>query len=129
MRKIFCLALCALALLACKKTPEEGGELLPNVVTGEVIDMTPVSATITGSARTNAFMDEIQKGVLVSYFQDFTVESSAFMVWSDDDSYDFTVTVTGLEPGTTYYYRSYLYYDTTILGHDKRYYGEIKSFV
>ena len=128
MRKIFFCALCALALVACKKTREEGGELLPKVVTGEVIDVTPYSVTITGSARTNSFMDEIQKGVLVSYFPDFTVESSAYMIWSYDDSYDFTITFTGLEPGTTYYYRSYLYYDTTILGHDKHYYGEIKSF-
>jgi len=112
------LALMALALLialgACSpeaKDNEEsdGGQSTPEelTVTGEVLDITDHTATLTGYAHLPFELGNAEVGILYDSHQSF--EAAEKLVAGELDGNNmYTVTATELLPSTTYYYKSYV---------------------
>lgn len=127
-RKVLFIALCALALVACKKASDEGLDLSKAVVTGDVINLTSTSATVTVFYNPIANMKIDKKYV---YFSTASNPEEGDKHWSnrydDPETGANCFVFTGLQPGTTYYYQGYMYYDMGVLSNAKAY-GEVKSF-
>ena len=127
MRKIFCLTLCALALLACKKgvvVPQ--GEIVYSV-TGDYSELTSKSVIVTCSSYIGQFFEVEERGILYSNYPDIPKYNSIQnSVWDGYDKEEYTMKISGLSPSTTYYYRSFVCYRRAFNG--QYHYGEIKSF-
>lgn len=128
MKKYFS-ALAALALLfAC--TPEDdinnGGGNKNNeeylTVTGEASDITDYSAKLTGYANLPFELGDAEVGIMYDKDQSFESAKKVVAKGLDGDNM-FTVTVTGLAPSSTYYYKSYVKNGIAIK------YGSVKSFI
>ena len=131
MKKVL-FALSALALLcafvAC--SPEnnngEGGGNQDNpdeiAVTGEALDVTAFSAMLTGYANLpSESAGDVEAGIMYGKGKSFE-EARMIAASGLDGDNSFTVKVTGLSPGTTYSYKSYVQSGTAIK------YGAVKSF-
>ena len=124
--KKYLFALAALALLfAC--TPENhnngGGQNDPEdlTVTGEVLEITENSATLTGSTNRPIELGNAEVGIVYDKTQFFEDEKKIVATEVDDNN-QFTVTITGLASRTTYYYRFFVQNGTAIK------YDAVKSF-
>ena len=122
--KKYLYALAALLLLfAC--TPENNGggqnnqDELP--VTGEALEITDHSATLTGFANLPFELRDAEVGIMYDKQQSFE-DAKKVAATGLDGNNKFTVTATGLESSTTYYYKSYVQNGMTIK------YGSVKSF-
>lgn len=127
IRKILCIAICALALVGCQKSPDVP-ELLCSVVTGDVSDVTPFSATISARYFRYSFMvDTQERGIYCSLDHNPGPENSfdPFNWWWGDDDWKF-FQFNNLEPATTYYYRVFMRYK--YISQEKIELGEVKSF-
>lgn len=105
-------ALVTLALFfAC--TPDNnngsGTQNNPNeiTVTGEALDITDYSATLTGYANLPFELGDAEVGIMYDKQQSFEDVRKVAATGLDGNN-KFTVSVTGLEPSTTYYFKSYV---------------------
>ena len=116
MRK-YLVALAAMSLLlAC--TPNNPDEL---TVTGDVLDITAYTATITGYANLPFELGDAEVGIM--YDKNPSFEDCKKVVATElDGNNKFTVIAIGLDPGTTYFYKSYVLNGMYIK------YGAVKSF-
>ena len=120
-------ALAALSLLfAC--TPEinnNGGGGQNNqdelTVTGEALEITEYSATLTGYANLPLELGDAEMGIMYDKVKTFEAAKKVVATGLDGNN-KFTVTATGLEPSTTYYFKSYVQNGMAVK------YGAVKSF-
>ena len=96
--------------------------IIKSVVTGTA-DVTAVSATINGSVSNLTSQASTAYSAGVYYSTDENNITSNKVTAEVDANGDFTVTLTGLSKGKTYYYRTFV-----TLQNKVSYYGEIKSF-
>lgn len=127
IRKIFCIAICALALIACNKTQDglNGPESV--VVTGEALDVTSSSATMVAYYNTTRYMHFDYKRMYYSTSPDVVTTGNYISCPTEERGRGGYFKVIGLQPATTYYYCAYVlyYYVTTS---DQNVFGEVKSF-
>ena len=120
-------ALAALSLLmAC--TPEnnsnnDGNQNNPEelTITGEASDITDNSATLTGYANLPFELGDAEVGIMYDKVKSFEAAKKVVATGLDGNN-KFTVTATGLEPSTTYYFKSYVQNGMAVK------YGAVKSF-
>lgn len=120
-------ALAALSLLfAC--TPENnnnggGGQNNQDelTVTGEALEITDYSAALTGYANLPLELGDAEMGIMYDKVKSFEVAKKVVATGLDGNN-KFTVTATGLEPSTTYYFKSYVQNGMAVK------YGAVKSF-
>lgn len=120
-------ALAALSLLfAC--TPEnnnngDGGQNNQDelTVTGEALEITDYSATLTGYANLPLELGDAEMGIMYDKVKSFEAAKKVVATGLDGNN-KFTVTATGLEPSTTYYFKSYVQNGMAVK------YGAVKSF-
>ena len=125
--KKYLFALAALSLIfAC--TPENnnnggGGQNNQDelTVTGEALEITDDSATLTGYANLPFELGDAEVGIMYDKNQSFGDAKKAVATGLDGNN-KFTVTATGLEPSTTYYFKSYVQNGMAVK------YGAVKSF-
>ena len=91
-------------------------------VTGDVLDVTDHTATLTGYAFLPSESVDAKMGIMFDE-QGFFENAKKLVATGVDADNMFTVTATGLSPSTTYYYMSFVQ-----IGTDKRY-GVVKSFI
>ena len=127
MRKFVFIALAALAVLACKKEKLVQPEAS---ITGEVSNITQYSATVTCYSNTTGLMRRIQRGVAYSTDPEMAeANSDRVFLAEGEGAGKYSIELTGLEPSTTYYYRSCLAHESISGSSGAIYdYGEIKSF-
>ncbi len=95
--------------------------------TGDALDITDCSATLTGYAYLPSESDDAEEyimyevGIIYDTKQSFKDAKKGYANGLDGNK-KFTVKVTGLTPLTTYYYKTYVKFDKTI------HYGLVKSF-
>ncbi len=126
MRK-YLFALAALSLIfAC--TPENnnnGGGSQNNpeelTITGDALDVTDYSATLTGYANLPFELGDAEVGIIYDKVKSFEAAKKVVATGLDGNN-KFTVTATGLEPSTTYYFKSYVQNGMAVK------YGAVKSF-
>lgn len=130
MKKFFALSAIVLlfAFVAC--TPENsnngkngGNQNDPEelTITGEALDVTDYSTTLTGFANLPLEFGDAEVGILYDKSQSFE-DAKKVIATSLDGNNKFTVTATGLKPSTTYYYKSYVQNGMAVK------YGAVKSF-
>ena len=120
-------ALVALSLIfAC--TPENnnnGGGSQNNpeelTITGDALDVTDYSATLTGYANLPFELGDAEVGIMYDKVKSFEVAKKVVATGLDGNN-KFTVTTTGLEPSTTYFFKSYVQNGMAVK------YGAVKSF-
>lgn len=120
-------ALAALSLLfAC--TPENnnnggGGQNNQDelTVTGEALEITDYSATLTGYANLPLELGDAEMGIMYDKVKSFEAGKKVVATGLDGNN-KFTVTATGLEPSTTYYFKSYVQNGMAVK------YGAVNSF-
>lgn len=127
MKRLFAIVIMAFPLLfAC--TPENnnnGGGSQNNpeelTITGEAIDVTDYSATLTGYANLPFELGDAEVGIMYDKVKSFEAAKKVVATGLDGNN-KFTVTATGLEPITTYYFKSYVQNGMAVK------YGAVKSF-
>src|SRR5690606_5452891 len=89
--------------------PGSGGDeaVIPTVTTGSAADITTTSATLGGNATDNGGAEITARGIEYSTTEGFTEGSGTEVAADEAGTGEFTVSVTGLTAGTTYYYRAY----------------------
>ena len=125
--KKYLFALAALSLLfAC--TPENnnnGGGSQNNpeepTITGDALDVTDYSATLTGYANLPFELGDAEVGIMYDKVKSFEAAKKVVATGLEGNN-KFTVTATGLEPSTTYYFKSYVQNGMAVK------YGAVKSF-
>ena len=125
IRKIIFCAICALALVACKKGTAED-YVPPQAITGEVIDVTSTSATVRCEFVTSRLTSHIRLGAICSTDEELTAEHYMYQIMKKEYIRDYTFE--NLTPGTTYYYRAMMYYESGGGVASYNIYGEVKSF-
>ena len=131
MKKIL-LSLSAFALLfaftACtpedKNSGENGGSQNNTdelTITGDALDVTDNSATLTGYANLPFELGDAEVGIMYDKGKSFENAQKVVATGLDGNN-KFTVTATGLEASTTYYYKSYVQNGMAFK------YGAVKSF-
>lgn len=127
IRKIFCIALCALAVLSCTEESPEIKKNVCSIETGDAFDITPFSAKLLAQFNMGSFMVDVntrtiycstdpnpgKDNCLTNYYED----------WGDGRSFWY---FSRLQPNTTYYYRAYLDYE--YLFESEILLGKVKSF-
>lgn len=113
-------------LFAC--TPEEnrnngGGKNNSEelTTTGEALEVTDNSAKLTGYANLPLELGDAEVGIMYDKVQSFESSKKAVATGLDGNN-KFTVIVIGLEPSTTYYYKSYVQNGMAVK------YGSVLSF-
>ena len=130
MKKFFALSAIVLlfAFVAC--TPENsnngkngGNQNDPEelTITGEALDVTDYSATLTGFANLPFELGDAEVGIMYDKAQSFEGAKKLVATGLDGNNM-FTVTATGLEPSTTYFFKSYVQNGMAVK------YGAVKSF-
>ena len=125
--KKYLFALAALSLVfAC--TPENnnnGGGSQNNpeelTITGDALDVTDCSATLTGYANLPFELGDAEVGIMYDKVKSFEAAKKVVATGLDGNN-KFTVTATGLEPSTTYYFKSYVQNGMAVK------YGAVKLF-
>lgn len=136
MKKFWTLAALAL-LFACETqettvndstTPgrEQPGETenpTEPAVTGEVSDITEISAILSGRVNPTADMQDVLMGIFYSTESSPNIENSVKVRAQDIKDNAFLVSLDGLSSKTTYYFKTYLQYNG-----EQYYFGEVQSF-
>ena len=126
MKKLICVLTALPLLFSCSpENNDNDGDGKGNdgdlTITGEALDVTDVSATFTGYANLPLEFGTAEVGILYDKGQSF--ESAKKVVATGlDGNNKFTVTASGLESNTTYYFKSYVQNGMAIK------YGAVKSF-
>lgn len=123
------LALSALAALslffACTRENNNGGGSQNNpeelTITGDALDVTDCSATLTGYANLPFELGDAEVGIMYDKVKSFEAAKKVVATGLDGNN-KFTVTATGLEPSTTYFFKSYVQNGMAVK------YGAVKSF-
>ena len=126
MRKTILIAICVLALFACKKEVPQGDVVY--CVTGDYTNVTEHSVTINCSSVTDKFLNVGERGVWLSTNPDVTQDNCGW--YESHDAYStekYTVKIESLQAGTTYYYRSYVRIKHEF-SRSSYYSGEVKFF-
>ena len=120
MKKIKYLLICSLMLLlaACEKDTL-ATSFAPEMTTGNATDIYRKGAVISGSIRTNGNATAKSYGILFCQLESMA-EYTEYPV--TDSSTEFSISISDLTPGTTYYYCAYANSGITIAT------GEKKSF-
>ena len=128
MRKFFFFALCAIAVLGCKKASGEYFDYSTVAVTGEAVDLTPFSATLICNFNITSSMNPDKWGVVGSTDPNPARGNSSFgySMSSDEVAPEYRFEISSLEPETTYYYRAFM--ELVGIGTDPVVYGEIRQF-
>jgi len=96
----------------------------PTAPTGQVSDITFYTADITGKLELSK--DELKQsefGLLLSTSDDvMAVNSTKYPIKKFDKDYSFTLSLDGLDSVTTYYYRSYIYFEGNY------FYSDVQAF-
>lgn len=124
--KKYLFALAALSLLfACTPENNNNGGTKNNedelTITGEALDVTDYSATLTGFANLPFELGDAEVGIMYDKAQSFEGAKKLVATGLDGNN-KFTVTATGLEPSTTYFFKSYVQNGMAVK------YGAVKSF-
>jgi len=90
-------------------------------ITGDALDVTGYSATLTGYANLPFELWDAEVGIMYDKQQSFE-DARKVVATGLDGNNKFTVSVTGLEPSTTYYYKAYVQNGIAVK------YGAVKSF-
>ena len=125
-RKIIFIALAALAVLSCKKDKyvPYGQDVV--AFTGDYSDLTPYSVTLAGTVYTTSLMRELEMGIYLSEDPE-PVSHNSTRHGEHDGRNTFSYNFDNLKPGTTYYYRTFLYCREGV-NLERWEYGETKSF-
>lgn len=124
--KKYLFALAALSLFfACTRENNNGGGTQndPDQLTiiGEALDVTDYCATLTGYANLPFELGDAEVGIMYDKVKSFEAAKKVVATGLDGNN-KFTVTATGLEPSTTYYFKSYVQNGMAVK------YGAVKSF-
>lgn len=97
---------------------------LPIAPSGQVSDITFYTADITGKLELSKNeLEQSEFGLLLSTSDDvMAVNSTKYSIKNFDKDYNFTLQLSGLDSVTTYYYRSYIYYEGNYI------YSDVQSF-
>ena len=130
MRKILLFAFCALALAACKRqTPTGTGFPKDTFVTGDVFELTFSSVKLTAQFNQPTYAKVDHMDLLCS--KDPEPDRSNCVGWwnssVDPETQTYTYEFRNLEPGTKYYYRTFVDY-ISVFDYGSIVYGEVKSF-
>ena len=122
MKKIFALILAAASLLWVACIPENNGQA-PCVTVGTE-SLSALGVVLKGKANLGKSMAaDLKIGFQYSLSADILPDNSTTVdAIETDANYNFSASVSGLEPATTYYYRSF------ILQNSQFTYGETRSF-
>lgn len=96
------------------------------IVTGEVSDLTPYTATLNGQYFISSGMRDVEYGLLFSESPSL-LEYNSRVIHAHGTDNNFSVSFDNLRTETTYYYRSFIYYREGF-NLEKKDYGETKSF-
>jgi len=126
MKRLFAIVIMAFPLLfACTPEEKNNGDSQNNyddlVVTGDALEITEYSVKLTGFANLPLDLGNAEVGIMYDKQQSFEGAKKLLAAGLDGNN-KFTVTVTGLEPSTTYYYKSYVQNGMAVK------YGAVKSF-
>lgn len=96
----------------------------PSAPSGQVKDITFYTADITGKLELSKNeLNQSEFGLLLSKTEDvMAVNSDKYPIKNFDKDYGFTLSLSGLDSVTTYYYRSYIYYEGNYI------YSDVQSF-
>ena len=85
----------------------------PSAPSGQVTDITFYTADIKGKLElSKEELNQSEFGLLLSTSEDvMAVNSDKYPIKNFDKDYSFTLSLSGLDSVTTYYYRSYIYYE------------------
>lgn len=124
--KKYLFALAALSLIfACTPKNNNNGGTKNNpeelTITGDALDVTDCSATLTGYANLPFELGDAEVGIMYDKVKSFEAAKKVVATGLDGNN-KFTVTATGLEPSTTYYFKSYVQNGMAVK------YGAVKSF-
>lgn len=124
--KKYLFALAALSLIfACTPKNNNNGGTKNNpeelTITGDALDVTDCSATLTGYANLPFEFGDAEVGIMYDKVKSFEAAKKVVATGLDGNN-KFTVTATGLEPSTTYYFKSYVQNGMAVK------YGAVKSF-
>ena len=124
--KKYLFALAALSLLfACTPENNNNGGTKNNedelTITGEALNVTDYSATLTGYANLPFELGDAEVGIMYDKVKSFEAAKKVVATGLDGNN-KFTVTATGLEPSTTYFFKSYVQNGMAVK------YGAVKSF-
>lgn len=113
-------------LLACTPENNNGGGGQNNseelTTTSEALEVTDFSALLTGYANLPFELGEAEVGIMYDKLQSFAGVKKVAATGLDGQN-KFKVTVTDLEPSTTYYYKSYVQNGKAVK------YGAVRSFM
>ena len=120
MKRIYGFILCSLMLLmsACEKDTE-ATNFAPGITTGSSSDIYRKGAVLSGSIQQSGMSSVKNYGILFSELESMA-EYKEYPI--TDNRTDFSVSVTGLTPGTVYYYCAYAYSGFNMVK------GVVKSF-
>ena len=130
MKKFFAFSAIVLlfAFVACTPENKNNGENGGNqndpeelTITGEALDVTDYYATLTGYANLPFELGDAEVGIMYDKAQSFEGANKVVATGRDGNN-KFTVMATGLEPSTTYYFKSYVQNGVAVK------YGAVKSF-
>ena len=116
---LFALLLMLPIVVACSK--EEVLPVVPEVITSAAYDITENSFSIKGTIVTNGDAAISGRGICWGTDPNPTIDGSKLE--ADNSSGEFSLTVTGLKSGTTYYFRTYV---TTASGTE---YGDQRNVI
>ena len=127
-RKVLFVAICALALVACKKNSEDTLDLAGMFVTGEAVDVTAFTATLIAHYHPIASVDVDKFGMFCSKDPDPDWDNNVWYVSMSEDNMkeEYRFKAAPLEPNTRYYYRTFI--KTGALGIYNETLGEVRSF-
>lgn len=127
MRSFISIILSASILVAglfisCNQIEQENKA--PITTTGNVTDITEVSAIISGYANPTPEMGEITMGIIISTDENPSLDNGGVEIRAKeiDDDGKYTVIASALSPGITYYYKSFIQYGGVYRS------GDVKSF-
>lgn len=122
---LFALAVLSLIFACTPENNNNGGGSQNNpeelIITGDALDVTDYSATLTGYANLPFELGDAEVGIMYDKQQSFEAAKKVVATGLDGNN-KFTVTATGLEPSTTYYFKSYVQNGMAVK------YGAVKSF-
>ena len=119
------ILLSGLILSSCEENDDISiatGNIISSVVTGGA-QTTSITATITGSVSDLSTQSGTTYSVGIRYSLNQDMSSAVNVAGVPDAQGNFTVTLTSLTKGVTYYYSTYV-----TLQEKLNYYGEVKSF-
>lgn len=122
-RKSISIFLLPIILVACSNKDDAGSLSGDVTATGDVIEVTAHSATVTSYAQPPTASGDVWMGVMFSLESEPTLDNAwPVYAYALDAKNMYTVTTSDLLSSTTYYYRSFIEYNNIY------HVGKVKSF-